>query len=674
MVYTTAGTPGANQTVMTYNPLWGNYTAIIGPFKPGQWVQWVYHDAYTGWWIHNSNVSSSANFAIQDVYLPVQLVSARYSQLAYSVGQQAEVQLTLNNTYATSTYDVALVVGTTTVYNSSVTLPEGCSNLSITFPVNFSMGFYDSYLYVGTSGMWKEFQLPQLIVLNTTGRKPISVVIVWNMHQPLYLEPNGTWGQPWVQIHTGQDLYWNGSLVGAYELQAMLLNEFPNLNVTIDFTPVLLYQWEAFLHQSSPTFTASGVLVSHDRQATEETIALYRKLVQEGRLQVLTVPFYHPLMAIEYDNGWQSDLLAQLLMGENMTYTVFGVNATGAWTPEMAFNMGLLWLYADAGLNVTVLDYQAFVQMAPALTVVSGNMSLGPYGIYVVQNSLGQRMYVLFRDDDLSNMFGFLFFYHQSPQEVQQELIDYLAKVYMEHPGAVVVVALDGENPLIFNQEPQAAENLYAIYQALSEAEDEGWLVTQTVNQAIETHHVAAVLTNLPEESWALNLNNWNNGNPAKVHIWDNVSLAREYLVAFSNLLGMPISPVVPLSFAHAPNASVSAFEAMTGMPAYINVRGVTEANPLYMYYTMWNWLYVSEGSDWTWQAGPPNYGPQWFSAQPIVYDSAIVSYVRSQMSLVTPIKVEPGPGHDSVKLTIRDDLGEPFHLKIKVIVVVSNG
>jgi alpha-amylase/alpha-mannosidase (GH57 family) len=672
--YTTAGTPGANQTVMTYNPLWGNYTAIIGPFKPGQWVQWVYHDAYTGWWIHNSNVSPGANFAIQDVYLPVQLVSARYSQLAYTVGQQAEVQLTLNNTYATSTYDVALVVGTTTVYNSSVTLPEGCSNLSITFPVNFPMGFYDSYLYVGTSGMWKEFQLPQLIVLNTTGRKPISVVIVWNMHQPLYLEPNGTWGQPWVQIHTGQDLYWNGSLVGAYELQAMLLNEFPNINVTIDFTPVLLYQWEAFLHQSSPTFLTTGVNVTHDKLATEETIALYRKLVQEGRLQVLTVPFYHPLMAIEYDNGWQSDLLAQLLMGENMTYTVFGVNATGAWTPEMAFNMGLPWLYADAGINVTILDYQAFVQMAPALTVVSGNLSLGPYGIYVVQNSLGQRMYVLFRDDDLSNMFGFLFFYHQSPQEVQQELIDYLAKVYMEHPGAVVVVALDGENPLIFNQEPQAAENLYAIYQALSEAEDEGWLVTQTVNQAIETHPVAAVLTNLPEESWALNLNNWNNGYAGKVYIWDNVSLAREYLVAFSNLLGMPISPVVPLSFAHAPNASVAAFEAMTGMPAYINVSGVTEANPLYMYYTMWNWLYVSEGSDWTWQAGPPNYGPQWFSVQPIVYDSAIVGYVRQAFSKVTPIKVEPGPGHDSVKLTIRDDLGVPFHLKIKVIVVVSNG
>jgi len=671
--YTTAGTPGANQTVMTYNPLWGNYTAIIGPFKPGQWVQWVYHDAYTGWWIHNSNVSSSANFAIQDVYTPVHAVAMHTSQLVYKVGQQVVMNVTVQNEGPAMNYTIALQVGTEVVSNRTVELPSGYSNLTFAFPANLPMGIYNVFLLVGLKGIWQNSTVGQLYIVNTTGRKPLSVVIVWNMHQPLYLEPNGTWGQPWVQWHTGQDLYWNGSLVGAYELQAMLLNEFPNINVTIDFTPVLLYQWEAFLHQSSPTFTGSGVLISHDQQATEETIALYRKLVQEGRLQVLTVPFYHPLEAIVYDNGWQSDLLAQLLMGENMTYTVFGVRANGVWTPEMAFNMGLLWLYADAGLNVTVLDYQAFVQMAPALTVVSGNMSLGPYGIYVVQNSLGQRVYVLFRDTALSNMFSFIFF-SQSPQLTQQMLLQYLVKVYMEHPGAVVVVALDGENPIIFNPMPLSAENLYAIYQALSEAEDEGWLVTQTVNQAIETHQVAAVLTNLPEESWATNLNNWNNGNPAKVYIWDNVSLAREYLAAYSAMLGMPISPVVPLSFAHAPNASVSAFEAMTGEPAYVTVNGVTYANPLYMYYTMWNWLYVSEGSDWTWQAGPPNNGPHWFWVQPVIYDQAIVSYVRQAFSKVAPFSVVTN-GQGKVLISFYNNLtSAQAPLPVHLYLVISNG
>ena len=674
--YTTTGKPGANQTIMTYNPLWGNYTAIIGPFKPGQWVQWVYHDAYTGWWIHNSNVSSSANFAIQDVYSPVHSVAMYTSQLVYEVGQQVVMNVTVQNVGPTMNYTVALQVGTEIVFNKTLTVPSGYSNLTFEFPANLPMGIYNVFLLVGFHGVWANSTVGQLYIINTTGRKPISVVIVWNMHQPLYIEPNGTWGQPWVQLHTGQDLTWNGQLVGAYELQAMLLSQYKNINVTMDFTPVLLYQWEAFLHQTSPTFIngwSSTVMVSHDILATNETLALYKQLVQEGRLQVLSVPFYHPLQALVYDNGWQTDLLAQLLMGKEMTYEVFGVNANGVWTPEMGFNMGLLWLYADAGYNVTILDYDAFVKMAPALTVVSGNLSLGPYGIYVVENSLGQKMYVLFRDTTLSNMFSFLFF-SQSPQLTKEELIQYLVKIYMEHPGAVVVVALDGENPIIFNPMPQSAEDLNAIYQALSEAEAEGWLVTQTVNQAIATHPVAAVLTNLPEESWATNLNNWNNGALPKIYIWDNVSVAREYLVAFSNLLGMPVSPLVPLSFVHAPNASITAFQAMTGQKAYVTVNGVAVPNPLYMYYTLWNYLYVSEGSDWFYAAGPPNNGPIWFWRQPVVYDQAIISYVKQAFTEVVPTAAYTN-GAGELTLTIYNNLSRfGFNVPVHVVLVVSNG
>ncbi|MGC9071713.1 MAG: glycoside hydrolase [Acidilobus sp.] len=674
--YTTVGTSGANQSIMAYNPLWGNYSAVIGPFKPGQWVQWVYHDANTGWWLHDINVSSSANFAIQDVYTPVHAVTMRTSQLVYMVGQEVTMNVTVQNVGPAGNYSVALQVGPKIVANETATIPSGYSNLTFSFPANFPMGIYNVFLLVGLKGVWQNSSVGQLYVINTTARKPLSVVIVWNMHQPLYLEPNGSWGQPWVQLHTGQDLVWNGQLVGAYELQAMLLNQFKNINVTIDFTPVLLYQWEAFTHQTSPTFLSpwtSVVQTSHDVVAVNETLTLYEQLVREGRLQVLTVPFYHPLQALVYDNGWQPDLLAQLLMGKQMTYDIFDVNANGVWTPEMGFNMGLIWLYADAGINATVLDYQAFVTQAPALTVVSGNTSLGPYGIYVVENSLGQKVYLLFRDTTLSNMFSFIFF-SQSPSLTQQEFLQYLVKIYMQHPGAVVVVALDGENPIIFNPMPQSAQDLYAIYQALSEAEHEGWLVTQTVNQAVETHQVAAVLTNLPEESWATNLNNWNNGALPKVYIWDNVSVAREYLVAYSNLLGMPVSPEVSLSYVHAPNASISAFEAMTGQPAYVTIGGVSVPNPLYMYYTLWNYLYVSEGSDWFYAAGPPNSGPHWFWVQPVIYDQAIVGYVKQAFTKIAPFASYVN-GAGQLTVGIYNNLTtQGFHVPAYVYLVVSNG
>ncbi|ARM74612.1 glycoside hydrolase [Acidianus manzaensis] len=599
---------------MTYNPLYGNYTVIIGPFKPGQWVQWVYYDQTLNEYLHNNTYY---NFDIQDVYTPLTLITSSFNEYVYTENETVNVTITLRNNGPTAQYGLQLFEDNMLLYSNNLTLSTGINNVSITFPAHLlSQGIYDSTLNVIYHGLIQTYTLPQLYILNTTGKKPLSLVIDWNMHQPLYIEPNGSYGQPWVPIHTGQDFYYNGSLVGSYELQALLLNYFKNINISIDFTGVLLYQWEAFLHNENITIINNegyNINITHDYNATLRTIELYRNLVKEGRLQVLTVSFYHPLMAIEYDNGWSSDLLAQILMGENMTNYVFGVKANAAWTPEMAFNMGLIQLYNETGINVTLLDWYSFVQIAPDLTVVKGNVS-SPYQVYEVENSLGQTIYVLFRDTNLSNMFSFSFF-SQSPQLTSEELLQYLARVYMSHPGGIDVVALDGENPLIFNPTTGPAD-LYAIYNSISTAEGQGWLETQTINQALATHKVGGLLTNLPEESWDTNLNDWNNGYQGKIEIWDNVSEARTYLVAYSNLLGLPLSPVVPLSFTHAPNAT-----NLNLPPAY------------QMYYTLWNYLYVSEGSDWTWQAGPPNYGPQWFAIQPIVYDHAIINYVNNSFS-----------------------------------------
>ncbi|GAB6944651.1 hypothetical protein JCM14467A_14330 [Vulcanisaeta sp. JCM 14467] len=414
------------------------------------------------------------------------------------------------------------------------------------------------------------------------------------------------------------------------------------MSVTIDFTPVLLYQWETILTEGkfpySPVWPSPSTLNVNMTQCLEAinyTISLYRELAQEGRVEILTVPFYHPLQAIIYDNGWQSDLLAQILMGEEMTERVFGIKATGAWTPEMTFNMGLIHLYNETGIEFTILDAQAFL---PYATVVSGTPS--PYGPIIVEDSTGEQLIILFRDTDLSNAFAFAYF-SQSPQVTARELIHYLARIYMQNPGAVVVVALDGENPLIFNPTTGPAD-LQAIYQVLSEYQGT-WFITQTASEAIATHKPIAVLTNLPESSWALNLNNWNNGYPGKIEIWRSVALAREYLVAFTKAVGMPISPIVPLPFNITPNST----------------------NPIY---TLWNYLYVAEGSDWTWQTGPPNYGPAWFQEQALTYTSAIINTIKGWLFEIRLVKyvVED----NAVVLQIYNGLNYTLY----VTLVVSNG
>ena len=630
------GLPWYNITdkLMTYNPLWGNYTILIGPFRPGQWVQWVYHDLTTGKWYNNNG----QNFAIQDVYSLIQLVNATYNRYVYVEGQTATLSMYLKSGYSQPITSTLSVQFSNYQFNVSTTLQPGYNLVNVTIPTaEIPQGVYYPTLYIYSNGtLLGQLSLPALYVLNVTGKKPLSLVIVWNMHQPLYIEPNGSWGQPWVWLHTGQDFMWNGSLVGAYELQALLIKEF-NVSVTIDFTPVLLYQWEAILHEPNATFTSNfGVNVTHDIQAVNYIINLYKELIKEGKVEVLTVPFYHPLQPLLLQDGYWSDILAQIEMGENLTHEVFGVWANGTWTPEMAFDMDLVGLYNESNISFTILDEQAFL---PYATLVSG--SLNPDEPIIVENNLGQRIIVLFRNTTLSNEFSFKFF-SQPPQLTAQELIQQLAEIYMYNPGGVVTVALDGENPLVFNPTTGPAD-LYAIYKALSEYQGQ-WLITQTASQAILTHKPAAIITNLPVSSWALNLNNWNNGYPGKIEIWQNVSLAREYLVAYTVAIGDAVSPTVPLLFSKAPNSTN-------------------------LVDTLWNYLYVAEGSDWTWQTGPPNNGPVWFTKQPLLYTSIIISTVKKLFSLIN-IESATIEGNN-LEIKIYNGLNNTLHL---VLVVSYNG
>lgn len=211
----------------------------------------------------------------------------------------------------------------------------------------------------------------------------------------------------------------------------------------------------------------------------------------------------------------------------------------------------------------------------------------------------------------------------------------------MNNPGGVVTVALDGENPLIFNPITGPAD-LYAIYQALSEYQG-SWLITQTASEAVLTHKPVSTITNLPVNSWDLNLNYWNNGYPDKTQIWQNLSLAREYLVAYTVALDDNISPLVYLPFNTTPN-STSLID------------------------TLWNYLYIAEGSDWTWQTGPPAYGPLWFKEQALLYTLTIISIIKHQFSMITLIGANVNK--NKLKLEIYNGNNNTLHL----ILVVSYG
>ncbi len=70
---------------------------------------------------------------------------------------------------------------------------------------------------------------------NGTNPNAINLAIIWHMHQPLYKDlSTGKYLAPWTRVH----------LVQEYVDHAFILKEHPDMKVTINFVPALLYQIE----------------------------------------------------------------------------------------------------------------------------------------------------------------------------------------------------------------------------------------------------------------------------------------------------------------------------------------------------------------------------------------------------------------------------------------------
>ncbi|HYA55590.1 MAG TPA: glycoside hydrolase family 57 protein [Nitrososphaerales archaeon] len=415
-----------------------------------------------------------------------------------------------------------------------------------------------------------------LVVLNTEGRAPLTLAIVWHMHQPIYLNLQGQFEQPWVQIHSGSDFVYNGTWYGAYYWQVLMLEDHPSLRVTFNLQPSLLYQWNASLKdfQYNGTFPAAGASLAYDLSAINATVDGYRALAASGQAEILTSPFYHPLSAILVQFGWGSDLLAQIELGKNYTDSYMGVNATGMWTPEMGFTMGMVPIIQEAGMQYTVLDQEYHFDGSEG---PGSNSSV--YQPFELEGANGSHIIVFFRDTqistDLSNVWNTI----PNPKVAASDFIAAVANVYRSSPGGVLTLASDGENPIVADGLVSALD-YNAIYDAIA---SQSWLQTSTLGSIVASHPVTAKLTYVPDGSWSGGFGLWI-GAPQKTAIWEAIMKARATLVNLTAQYG-------------ASNPEIK---------------------------KLWNYLYIAEGSDWEWQTPT---GPTWFAMQGYRYAAAASNY-----------------------------------------------
>lgn len=185
----------------------------------------------------------------------------------------------------------------------------------------------------------------------------------------------------------------------------------------------------------------------------------YRALSEQGRVELATVPYAHPILPLllDFDSARQSQpqlplpnaacypggvlrVQRQMVRALEVHRTQFGQTPIGCWSSEAAISEGSLAQLADAGIGWTVSSQSVLRRSMDGLPPGSEQLHR-PYRL----RDAGPAIF--FRDDELSDRIGFVYKDWAANDAVADLVhrLQALAQTTAE-PGRVVVLALDGEN------------------------------------------------------------------------------------------------------------------------------------------------------------------------------------------------------------------------------------
>ena len=236
-----------------------------------------------------------------------------------------------------------------------------------------------------------------------------------------------------------------------------------------------LYQLRLQALNGTRTFTRQQLQTILDvhKDLLSKVLGVYATLVKKGQIELIPVPYSHPLAPILADFGLQDDIKLHITRSTSLFQQVFNYRPQGIWPAEQAVNDVVLSLFADEGYTWTVTDESLLVKAGydPSDPGVGLKAWYASYG--------GKRIYVFFRNHEISDLIGFQY----SRQDSKQAALDFvnrlLALARKSDGTNIVVIALDGENP--WENYPEFGdvflENLYAT---LNNYQSQGILITTT--------------------------------------------------------------------------------------------------------------------------------------------------------------------------------------------------
>jgi len=328
-------------------------------------------------------------------------------------------------------------------------------------------------------------------------------------------------------------------------------------------------------------------VIGRQRELLGKVLPAHAAAAQQGRIEISTSPFYHPILPLVCDTNMggistpglplpqnrfrhPEDAQEQLQRGLELHQQVFGVRPVGVWPSEgsvseevlsIAQRLGVKWMATDEGVLGRSLGINFARDGEGRMSTVSAEKL---YTIHRFEKGATQ-MHLIFRDHTISDLVGFVYS-GMPPQDAANHLMHNIKQAAQplinQGQDAVVSVILDGENA--WEYYPRSGrEFLRRFYDKLQQ---EPGVEAVTVSEAIARHRNFGKLTSLVPGSWInANFNVWI-GAPEDNRSWDYLYNARTF---------------------------------------YAEVAGKTTETQRKLALEE---LFIAEGSDWNWWYGPEHH------------------------------------------------------------------
>jgi alpha-amylase/alpha-mannosidase (GH57 family) len=388
---------------------------------------------------------------------------------------------------------------------------------------------------------------------------------------------------------------------------------------------------ELFEKQRGFTEGDKDAVLAAQREVLAGLVPAHRLMQDAGQIEVTTTPYWHPILPLlcRMESArvamanvvlpkapaldMEDDARAHLARAVALYRDRFGRDPRGLWPSEGSVSPDMVPLVEEAGFRWMATD-EGVLEAS-----LGSDFHRDGRGLYAPWLA-GEKLAMVFRDHAVSDLVGFEYKRARADEAADDLIARIRAAGRASGPGALVTLALDGENA--WEHFPGlGVPFLRAFYRRLEDAKD---IQTVLLGEELEKNPPRRRLERLWSGSWIhRNFQIWV-GHPEDNAGWEQLGQARASLLAATKAAGRdPRQGPPPKSLAAIPREGIDA---------------------------AWESMFAAEGSDWFWW-----FGEEHFSPVAGIFDALFRSHLQNVYSalglpvpsgLLRPIKgtVAPAP------------------------------